>query len=126
METTFYKCKKCGKVIHMIGKYPCPTMCCGEAMEELVPNTVDASGEKHVPVYEIDRENKIVNIKIGAVEHPMTDEHYIQWIALQTKWNFYFRFLDPGKPAKGTMDLCSKDEVVAVYAYCNLHGLWKA
>ena len=118
----FFKCIKCNRLAVFLDDMNLTS--CGEVFEEVTPNTTDAATEKHVPVVEVSG-NKVV-VKVGEVEHPMTEEHYIQWIALQTKWNFYFRFLDPGKPAKGTMDLCSKDEVVAVYAYCNLHGLWKA
>ena len=94
-----------------------------ENLAEIIANSVDDSAEKHVPVYEI-TDNKLF-VKIGAVEHPMEEKHFIEWIAVQTNKGFYTKFLKPHE--KPTAFFALYDEkVVAVYAYCNIHGLWKA
>ena len=124
MEMKFYRCKKCGKIIAMVKGSPCPTMCCGEAMEEMIPGTTDASQEKHVPVYEV-KDGKVI-VTVGAVEHPMTEAHYIEWVSLQTKFGNQRKALKPGDEPKACFAICDGDEVQAVYAYCNLHSLWKA
>ena len=120
----FYRCKKCGKIIAIVNETPVPTMCCGEAMEELIPCSVDAAQEKHVPVYKV--ENGKVTVCVGSVEHPMLDEHYIQWIAIKTKNGNQRVILNPGDAPKAEFALLDGDEVLEVYEYCNLHGLWKA
>lgn len=101
-----------------------PTICCGQPMEKIIPGTVDASLEKHVPVFE--KVNNVVNVKVGSVEHPSTSEHFIEWIALVTKQGNQRKVLKPGDSPKATFYVAEDDEVVDVYAYCNLHGLWKA
>lgn len=101
-----------------------PMMCCGQKMTEIIPGTVDAAREKHVPVYEVN--GSTVQVRVGAVEHPMQDVHYIEWIALQTKQGVQRKALKPGEKPEASFALCEGDEVVAAYAYCNLHGLWKA
>ena len=93
-------------------------------MAELIPNTTDASHEKHVPV--IAEENGSVTITVGSVEHPMTAEHHIEWIAIQTRDGNQRKALSPGNPPKATFCIPAGDPIEAVYAYCNLHGLWKA
>ena len=99
-------------------------MCCGEKMQELVANTTDAAVEKHVPVVTVDGQK--VTVTVGAAEHPMTPEHYIQWIALATTQGNQRKELKPGQKPQAEFMVCQGDEVEAVYAYCNLHGLWKA
>ena len=123
MEMKFYRCEKCKKMIAMVKGSPCPTMCCGEAMKEIVPGTTEASAEKHIPVYEI-RDNKVY-VTVGSALHPMEEKHYIEWIALQTKTGNQRRALSPGMEPKACFAICEGDEVEAVYAYCNLHSLWK-
>ena len=123
MEMKFYKCARCGQIISIVKKTGVPVMCCGQAMQEIVPGTTDASQEKHVPVFEV-KENK-VTVTIGAVEHPMTEEHYIEWIAVQTRLGNQRKSLKPNDKPEATFKLVDGDEVLAVYAYCNLHGLWK-
>ena len=120
----FYRCKKCGKIISIVEETKVPSMCCGEDMEELVPGTVDAATEKHVPVCEV--EGNIVTVKVGSVEHPMLDEHYIQWIAIKTKNGNQRKVLKPGEAPVAKFAIIEGDEVQEVYEYCNLHGLWKA
>lgn len=119
----FFKCAKCGKIIGMVQNSACPTMCCGEPMEELVANTTDAAQEKHVPVVQIDG-NK-VTVTVGEVEHPMLEEHYIQWIALETSEGAQRKELKPGEKPSRNFALAEGETVVAAYEYCNLHGLWK-
>ena len=120
----FYKCEKCGKIVGIVKGSACPTMCCGEEMVELVPGTTDAAQEKHVPVCEV--EGSMVCVKVGEVTHPMLPEHYIEWIALQTKEGNQRKALKPGDEPKACFAITEGDEVEAVYAYCNLHSLWKA
>lgn len=116
----FYVCPICGNVIELINGDINHMMCCGKSMEELVANEVDASIEKHVPVYEVKDNNLIV--KIGEVDHPMEDVHYIMWVA-QVFDNKIVRVnLNPGDKPEVVfpyVDNCT------IFAYCNLHGLWK-
>ncbi|MBQ1567309.1 MAG: desulfoferrodoxin Dfx [Erysipelotrichaceae bacterium] len=120
----FYRCAKCGQMVAIVEKKGCPIMCCGQPMEEVVAGTTDASVEKHVPV--IKQEGNLVTVTVGAVEHPMVEEHYIEWIALQTKQGNQRKKLNPGDKPEAAFALVDGDEVVAAYAYCNLHSLWKA
>ena len=124
MEMKFYRCEHCGQIVAIVKGTGVPIMCCGQAMSEIVPGTVDASLEKHVPVYEVNGQK--VSVKVGAAEHPMVDEHYIEWVALQTKSGNQRKSLKPGDKPEVCFSICENDEVVAVYAYCNLHGLWKS
>ena len=124
MEMMFYRCKKCGQMIAIVKKKGCPVMCCGEPMEEITAGTTEASVEKHIPVYEVN--GNIVTVTVGSVAHPMLEEHYIEWIAVQTKQGNQRKALKPGDEPKACFALCEGDEVEAVYAYCNLHSLWKA
>ncbi|MBQ9872851.1 MAG: hypothetical protein IJM30_00090 [Thermoguttaceae bacterium] len=124
MEMKFYQCSVCGKIIAIVKPTAVPTMCCGKPMSEIVPGTTDASVEKHVPNFTVDGDR--VHVTIGAQEHPMTPEHHIEWVALQTKFGNQRKSLQPGSEPKVVFPLDDGDEVVAVYAYCNLHSLWKA
>ncbi len=124
MEMKFYRCKHCGQIVAIVKGTGVPIICCGEKMEEIVPGTVDAAVEKHVPVYEV-ADGK-VTVTVGAVEHPMQEEHFIEWIALKTKAGNQRKALKPGDAPKAVFAICDGDEVEAVFAYCNLHGLWKA
>ncbi|MBR5341617.1 MAG: desulfoferrodoxin Dfx [Erysipelotrichaceae bacterium] len=120
----FYRCKRCGQMIAIVKKTGVPVICCGEPMEEIVAGTSDGSVEKHVPVYEV-KDNKVF-VTVGAVEHPMSEEHYIEWVAIQTKFGNQRKSLKPGDAPKTCFSICEGDEVEAVYAYCNLHSLFKA
>ena len=119
----FYICKGCGKIIGMIRPSKCPTKCCGEAMEEMIPNTTDAALEKHVPVVAVD--GRDVTVTVGSAEHPMLEEHFIEWISLQTKQGNQRKILKPGDKPEACFCICEGDEVEAVYEHCNLHGPWK-
>ncbi len=120
----FYLCEHCGNLITFVHNTGVPVMCCGQKMTELVPGTTDAAVEKHVPV--IQTEGGQVTVTVGAVEHPMLPEHYIQWIALETQQGCQLKYLKPGEKPQAVFALAEGDSVVAAYAYCNLHGLWKA
>lgn len=124
MEMKFFKCAHCGQIIAKVKDTEVPVVCCGEPMQELVACSTDAAKEKHVPVYEV--VGNTVNVCVGSVDHPMQDVHYIEWIAFQTKSGNQRKNLKPGEEPKASFAMVDGDEVVAVYAYCNLHGLWKA
>lgn len=121
MATRFYKCAHCGNVIEKVVDSQVPVWCCGEEMEELIPNTVDASGEKHLPVVTRIDQNTI-KIEVGSVPHPMLPEHHIAFIYVETQRGGV-RVNLTDKP-EAIICTCA-DEPIAVYEYCNLHGLWK-
>ena len=118
----FYTCRTCGNLVNVINASGVPMMCCGKPMEALEPNTVEASGEKHIPAVTV--EEGAVHVMIGSVEHPMVDVHYIEWGDLQTENGGQRINLKPNQEPKVTF-LLGNEKPVAVYAYCNLHGLWK-
>ena len=120
----FYKCAHCGNVAIKPFDAGVPLMCCGEKMEELTANSTDAATEKHVPVVAV--EGNTVNVVVGEVEHPMTEEHLIAFIVLETKAGYQVAELTAADAPKATFALAEGDEAVAVYEYCNLHGLWVA
>ena len=124
MEMKFYICKHCGNIVAKVKDSGVPVYCCGEPMQEIVPNSVDAATEKHVPVMTV--EGNKVTVKIGSVAHPMLENHYIQWVALHTTTGNQRKELHPGDKPEVCFSLCDGEKVEAVYAYCNLHGLWKA
>lgn len=124
MEQKFFICETCGNIIAKVKDSGVPVMCCGQKMKEIIPGTTDASVEKHVPTYSV--ENNLVTVTVGSVEHPMLAEHYIEWVSLQTKSGNQRKVLKPGDKPVVCFAICDGDEVEAVYAYCNLHGLWKA
>lgn len=116
----FYKCAKCGNVVELLHAGGGELFCCSEAMNELTANTVDASKEKHVPFVE-SVDGKLV-AKVGSVTHPMEEKHYIEWILFDLGDSVKRVSLKPGDAPEA----CFCDvEKCDVYAYCNLHGLWK-
>lgn len=123
MKQKFYICSHCGNIVAMICDHGVPVYCCGEKMKAMDPGSQDASQEKHVPVYEV--KDGIVHVAVGSVEHPMTPEHYIQWICLETEHGIQYAHLDPDDKPQAKFALCSGDEVRAVYAFCNQHDLWR-
>ena len=118
----FFRCKHCGKIIAIVNEVKVPTICCGEAMEELIPNTSDGAHEKHVPVVEV--KGNIVTVKVGEVEHPSVDAHYIMWIALETNLGNQRKVLKPGDKPCAEFALLPGEKVVRAIEYCNLHGLF--
>ncbi len=123
MEQKFYRCEICGNIIAKVHDSKVPVVCCMQKMQEIVPNTVDASGEKHIPEYTL--EGNIVTVNVGSIAHPMTAEHYIEWISIQTKHGNQRKCLNPDSEPVVKFALLDGDEIEAVFAYCNLHGLWK-
>ena len=122
-DKKFYICEHCGNVVEMVKDSGVPVMCCGQKMSLLEPGVVEASHEKHIPVVEVQGDKVFVNV--GSVDHPMTEEHSILWVYLQTDKGGYRKNLEPGKEPKAVFSL-NDEKPVAVYAYCNLHGLWKS
>ena len=118
----FYKCETCGNIITKLNDSGVPVVCCGKPMTELVPGAVDAAFEKHVPAVTVDGAR--VSVQVGEVEHPMLDEHYIQFIVLETAQGFQKKTLKPGEKPVAEFTVADGDKAVAVYEYCNLHGLW--
>ncbi len=118
----FYVCPHCGNIVEMVNDAGVNPVCCGQKMKELVPGSVDASKEKHVP--EVKVGENIVEVNVGSVDHPMVDVHWIEWVQLVTDKGSYRKALNPGE-APNVKFLLGDEKPLAVYAYCNLHGLWK-
>lgn len=124
MNIKFFKCEHCGNIITFVENKGVPVMCCGQKMTELVPSSTDAATEKHVPV--VDKKGNEVLVKVGSVQHPMLEEHYIQWIAVATENGVQIKYLKPGTGPEAVFVLAEGEKIVDVFEYCNLHGLWKA
>ena len=118
----FFICKHCGNLVGVINDAGVPMMCCGQKMTQLIPGTVEASVEKHLPVVTVDGDK--VKVEIGSVAHPMAEEHSILWVYLQTDKGGQRKNLAVGEAPVAEFSLLD-EKPVAVYAYCNLHGLWK-
>jgi len=121
-EQKFYICKHCGNLAGMIHSSGVVMVCCGEEMTEIIPNTVDAAKEKHVPVVTVT--DNVVQVEIGSVPHPMLEEHYIQWVYLLTSEGGQRKCLSPGEAPVVTFTI-GEEKPIAAYEYCNIHGLWK-
>ena len=121
-EQKFFICKHCGNLIGMIENKGVPMICCGEEMTELVPNTVEASMEKHLPVVTVS--GNTIEVTVGSVLHPMEEAHHIDFIYVETEHGGQRKCLKVGQTPKAVFSF-EEDKPKAVYAYCNLHGLWK-
>lgn len=119
----FFICSVCGNIVEMIENKGPKVVCCGKKMDELVANTTEASVEKHIPVVNIDG-NK-VKVQVGSALHPMTQEHHISWIYFLTTQGIQRKSLSINNDPIAEIALAEEDQVLEVYAYCNLHGLWK-
>ena len=119
----FFVCKHCGNIIAFVHASGARVTCCGDVMQEIVPNSTDAAQEKHVPVIEVS--GNVVTVTVGSAAHPMTAEHYIQWISLESAEGNQRKELKPGAAPKAVFVLNDGDKPMAAFAYCNLHGLWK-
>ena len=119
----FYICEHCGNIVAKVHDAGVPVFCCGQKMTELVPGAVDASLEKHVPAVSV--EGNLVKVSVGSVAHPMTEEHYIPWVALVTEKGASIQWLNPSDAPEVVFALAEGQKAKAVYAWCNLHGLWK-
>ena len=118
----FFKCQHCGNMVGLIESKGAPLVCCGDKMTELVPNTVEASKEKHLPVIKVSGNS--INVEIGTIAHPMADEHHITFVYIETERGGQRKCLKVGEIP--SLKFCfTEDKLIAVYAYCNLHGLWK-
>lgn len=117
-----YKCAVCGNIVEVLTAGKGVLVCCGAPMTLLAENSTDAAQEKHVPV--ISSADGQVTISVGSVAHPMTAEHYIEWIELIADGVSYRKFLQPGDEPKASF--CATGSQLSARAYCNLHGLWKA
>lgn len=123
-KTRFFICEHCKNIVSIVQNSGVPIKCCGQNMTELIPGTVDAAVEKHVPV--VTKEGNLIKAKVGEVTHPMTEEHSIQWIYLETDKGGQIKHLTPSDAPEAIFALANDEKAVAVYEYCNLHGLWKA
>lgn len=119
----FFKCNHCKNIITMVEDKGVPVFCCGEKMVELIPNTTDAAGEKHVPVVEAN--GREVKVLVGEVTHPMQEEHHIAWVCLQSDRGCQIKYLDHTGAPEANFVLAEGEKAIAAYEYCNLHGLWK-
>ena len=122
-KNKFYICEHCGNIVGMINDSGVPLVCCGQKMKKLEAGVVEASHEKHIPVVTVNGDT--VTVTVGSVEHPMVAEHSILWVYLETERGGQRKCLEVGKAPTVTFALAG-EKPVAVYAYCNLHGLWKA
>jgi len=118
----FFVCRHCGNLTGLIENKGVPMVCCGEKMAELVPNTVEASAEKHLPTWVASEDH--VTVLVGSVLHPMEQAHHIAFVYLETERGGQRKSLKPGESPVLTFAF-AEDKPLAVYAYCNLHGLWK-
>lgn len=117
-----YKCEMCGNIVEVVHASEGELYCCGQAMKKLTENTTDAAKEKHVPV--IEKVDGGYKVSIGSVLHPMTQEHYIEWIEVVADGKAYRKFLNPGEEPVAVFQVDAK--TISAREYCNLHGLWKA
>jgi superoxide reductase len=117
-----YTCKNCKAMIEMLNDAQCGFQCCGEPMQKVTANTVDASKEKHVPV--IEKLADGFKVKIGSVPHPMEEKHYIEWIELLADGIAYRKFLKPGMAPEAVFNI--KAASVSAREHCNIHGLWQS
>lgn len=120
----FLLCEHCGNEVEMIRDIGVPIYCCNEPMQELIPNTSDGAAEKHVPV--VRKEDGALIVELGSTAHPMQDDHLMEWVVVETEHGCLRRDLHPGDDTTVKFLVCDCDKPVAVYAYCNLHGLWMA
>lgn len=117
-----YKCALCGNIVEVVHASAGQLVCCGQPMKLLKENTAEASKEKHIPLI-VKSENEVL-VKIGSIEHPMEEKHYIEWIELQTLDNVYRKYLKPGDEPEAVFK--TNEEIICAREYCNIHGLWKA
>lgn len=122
MMKKFHKCEICGKIVQVETDGAGVVMCCGKPMQEMVANNTEAAVEKHIP--EVSVNNNNISVVVGSVLHPATVEHHIDWIWLDSEKGGQFRYLDPTEEPRAEFVLAEGDKAKAVYAYCNLHGLW--
>ena len=118
----FYICKHCGNMVGLIEDHGAPLVCCGESMSELIPNTVEASAEKHLPF--VSASGNTISVQVGSAPHPMEEAHHIEFVYVETDRGGQRKCLSAGE-TPAVEFVFADDKPVAVYSYCNLHGLWK-
>lgn len=119
----YYYCELCGNVLEVIEDAKVVPVCCAQVMKTIDVNSDDtASKEKHVPV--VSKEGFITNVKVGSTPHPMSKEHQIEWIEVETDKGVYRKYLEPGDKPEAEFIINEKETILKVYAYCNIHGLW--
>lgn len=119
----YYKCDKCGNTFEVVIDAAIVPVCCDSHMKIIESNTDEkGSKEKHIPVYTKDKNE--VCVDVGSILHPMEDDHYIEWISLETTSGRYRKYLKPGDKPCVTFLLSDDEDVINIYAYCNVHGLW--
>ena len=119
----FYRCNVCGKIMIMLNPTDAPTICCGREMVRLEPQTIEAAKEKHIPM--VSNIGRMLTVKVGSVQHPMEQNHHIEWIAIQTENGLQIAYLKPGQKPEAEFFL-NDEALLNVWAYCNIHGLWEA
>lgn len=124
MKLKFYYCKHCGKIIALVKDSGTPTICCGEVMEELVPQVQEGLMEKHVPVIKVT--GNMVSVVVGSKIHPSEEKHFIEWILLNTDRGIQQKWLSPGESPMADFAIMTGERVEAAYEFCSLHKLWKA
>lgn len=117
-----FKCKNCGKIIIVAKNSESDIVCCGNKMQELIANDVDAAVEKHVPV--LKKAGDSIVVTCGEVLHPMEEKHFIEFMVLETNKGYTIKYLKPGMEPVCSFQIMDDEELISVYAYCNLHGLW--
>lgn len=122
MEQKFYICKHCGNIVEFLKSSGVSVKCCGEDMTELVANSSDGAKEKHVPV--IEAKDGVLTVSVGSTLHPMLEEHHIEWIYVKTNKGSHKINLVVGEKPQADFILPADEQVLEVYEYCNLHGLW--
>ncbi len=122
MKRKFLLCEMCGNLVEVVNDRGVIPVCCGASMKELVANTTDATVEKHVPVINV--ADGVATITVGETLHPMSEEHYIAWIYLETNLGVKRANLTPGEEPIAKFAMLEDEVVKGAYAYCNLHGLW--
>ncbi|MDR0248200.1 MAG: desulfoferrodoxin [Oscillospiraceae bacterium] len=118
----FCKCPHCGNIVGVISGKAAPLVCCGEKMAVLAPNTADAALEKHVP--SVSMSGGKVTVKVGSAAHPMEEPHHISFVYLETERGGQRKCLGIGSAPETEFCVAGDDKPLAVFAYCNLHGLW--
>ncbi len=121
-QSQIYKCELCGNIVEVVNVGGGELVCCGQPMTQMEEKTADSSTEKHVPVIEKTADG--YKVTVGSTIHPMTDEHYIQWIELTADGKSYKEYLKPGD--QPVAEFCVKASTVSAREYCNVHGLWKS
>jgi superoxide reductase len=117
-----YKCEICGNIVEVVHEGMGELVCCGQPMKELKANSTDAANEKHVPV--IEKTEKGIIVKVGSVDHPMEEKHYIEWIEVTNGAWTQKKYLKPGEKPYAEFFVAYNENLVA-REYCNIHGLWK-